>query len=499
MLEQHGAFALDERGVELRMGKRIAAHDVTQKLHIGVQAHDLGLRERGVQARQRLLAGVAMHDQLGHHRVVKRADGVALAHAIVNAGGAAFKAARLWLAIDLQSASGGQEVVVGVFGANAGLDGMALDAQLVLTQRQRLATGHTQLPLDQVQASDGFGHRVLHLQAGVHLHEKELHGFGLVISRLLDDKFDCARAHIVHRFGRRHRSSAHLRTQGFGHAGGRGFFEHLLVAALHRAVALKQIYAIALRVAKHLDLDVAWALHILFDQHRIAAKAVEGFALATRERSGKVFGPLDHPHAFATATRAGFDQGRVADAVGFALQQDRVLISAVVTRHKGHTSRFHQTLGFGFEAHRQNGRCRRANEHQTRCDAGLGKVFVLAQKSIAGVHGFSACVFSGLQNAFPAQVAVFGGAATHMHRFVAGLHMLGTRISVGINRHGLNAQSASGGRHAASDFATVGDQNFFEHQFLQTTFWSTAYNLHGAPRRAWQKPNARPMAQSPWA
>jgi hypothetical protein len=40
-------------------------------------------------------------------------------------------------------------------------------------QRQRLAGGHAQLPLDQVEPGDHLGDRVLHLQPRVHLHEVE--------------------------------------------------------------------------------------------------------------------------------------------------------------------------------------------------------------------------------------------------------------------------------------------------------------------------------------
>ena len=233
LLEQHGGFSLDQRGVEFGRGKRLAANDVAQKLHIGVQAHDVGLRQSRVEPGQCLIARVAVHDQLGHHRVVKRADGVALAHAVVDAHRASFKTAGLRLAVDLKRAGGGQEVVVGVLGADARLDGVTLDAQLVLAQGQRLAAGHAQLPLHQVQAGDGFGHRVLHLQAGVHLHEEKFHGFGLVVGGLLDDEFHRARAHVVDRLRGGHGGCAHLRTQGFGHTGGRGFFQHLLVAALN--------------------------------------------------------------------------------------------------------------------------------------------------------------------------------------------------------------------------------------------------------------------------
>jgi hypothetical protein len=49
-------------------------------------------------------------------------------------------------------------------------------------------------------------------------------------------------------------------------AGGRAF-QHLLVAALHRAITLEQIHAVAVAVAKHL-ISMARALRIL-DQHRV--------------------------------------------------------------------------------------------------------------------------------------------------------------------------------------------------------------------------------------
>ena len=49
-------------------------------------------------------------------------------------------------------------------------------SELVLAQRQRLAGGDAQLLLDEVDAVDQLGHRVLDLQPGVHLEEEELAG-----------------------------------------------------------------------------------------------------------------------------------------------------------------------------------------------------------------------------------------------------------------------------------------------------------------------------------
>ena len=67
----------------------------------------------------------------------------------------------------------GRKLRVRVLGADARLDRVAVDPQLVLLQRQRLAGGHAQLPLDQVEPGDRLGDRVLDLQPRVHLHEEE--------------------------------------------------------------------------------------------------------------------------------------------------------------------------------------------------------------------------------------------------------------------------------------------------------------------------------------
>jgi hypothetical protein len=157
---------------------------------------------------------------------------------------------------------------------------MAMDPQLVLRQRQRLAGGHAQLPLHQVLAGDGLGHGVLHLQPGVHLHEEEVHR---AVLALLDDELHRARTHVFHGPRRRHGGQAHLGAHLRAQTGRRRLFQHLLVAALHRAVALEQVDVVALRVAEHLDFDVARALHVLLDQHRLVAEAVLGLALAARQ------------------------------------------------------------------------------------------------------------------------------------------------------------------------------------------------------------------------
>jgi hypothetical protein len=371
-----------------------------------------------------------------------------------------WKAVACGLRYTRKRAGGGQEVVVGVLGADARLDRVAVDLQVGLLQGQRLARGHAQLPFDEVQAGDGLGHGVLHLQPRVHLHEEEVH---LAAFALLDDELHGARAHVVHGARRSHRGIAHLLAHGFGHAGRGRFFQYLLVAALHRAVALEQVHVVALRVAEHLDLDVARALHVLLDQHRVVAEAVDGLALARGERRREVFRLVDRAHALAAAARTGLDEHRVADAVGLALQQLRVLVVAVVAGHQRHAGLFHQLLRLGLQAHRLDGRGRRADEDQAGVGAGLRELLVLAEEAVARVHGFGARGLGGFEDALPAQVAVLGRAAADVHRLVAGAHVVGVRIGIGVHGDGADGHAARGCRHPAGDLATVGNQDFLKH------------------------------------
>jgi hypothetical protein len=266
--------------------------------------------------------------------------------------------------------------------------------------------------------------------------------FQPIAAGLLDDELHRARAHVVHGAGCGHGGLAHAGAQLGRHAGGGGFFQHLLVAALHRAVALEQVHAVAVRVAKHLDLDVAGALHVFLDQHRIVAKAVDGFALARVQRRGKVLGLVHRAHALATTTRAGLDEHGVANAVGLALQQRGVLVRTVVAGHQGHLGLLHQALGLGLEPHGVDGAGGWADEDQARVGTGLGEVFVLAQKAVAGVDGLRARGLGGVDDALPAQVAVLGRAAANVHGLVAHGHMLGIGVGVGIHGDGLHAQAA---------------------------------------------------------
>ena len=78
------------------------------------------------------------------------------------------------------------------------------------------------------------------------------------------------------------------------------------MSALHAAVPLEQIHAVAVTVAEYLNFHMAGLYQILLDQHAVIAK--RGFRLpaAAVQRGLEAFTALYHAHAFTAATGAGF-------------------------------------------------------------------------------------------------------------------------------------------------------------------------------------------------
>ena len=477
-IEQRGVLALDQRRVEIGGGKSLGLHQAAQKGHVGVQAQDLGLPQGLRQPGQGLGAVLAPDDELGDHGVVVGTDLVALtkpgvqARQVVSGG----EAHMLGPASHPQPTGGGQELGIGVFCTQARLDGMAAPRYLVLAQRQRPACGHLQLPVHQIQACDGLGHWVLHLQAGVHLHEIKAQ---IAVGRGLSDEFHRARAHIAHRLGGSDGGRAHLGPTLVAQARRRRLFQHLLMSALHRAVTLEQMHALPVLVSEDLNLDVAGARDVALDQHMVVAKAGASLALASRQGRREVFRAFHPAHAFAAATGARLDEHRVAHGIGLRLQEGRVVVVPVVTGHQGHPRAGHQGLGGGFAAHGRDGAGRRADEDHACLGTGLGKGFVLRQKPIARVDGLCPSGLGGGQDALPAQVALGRRGRAQVDGFVAGLHMPSSGIGIGIHRHRGDAQLAGGGRHPASDLAAVGNQNLLEHRHPLTCETVRSAGLRG--------------------
>ena len=143
-------------------------------------------------------------------------------------------------------------------------------------KRQLLAGGDADHLLDEVDAGDQFGDRMLDLQAGVHFEEVER-------AVLPGDELDRAGAVVVHGLGQRDGLLAHGLAGLLVEQRRRRFLDDLLVAALDRAFALAEIDDVAVLVAEHLDFDVARIDDEFLDEHAVVAERGLGLRLGAGE------------------------------------------------------------------------------------------------------------------------------------------------------------------------------------------------------------------------
>ncbi len=241
---QHGAaiacrpFLGDEVGRQPPLAKARVIQHGREEVDVMADAGDPGLVQRCRQGRNRLVAILAEAAQLGDHRIVEHADLAAFHDAGVVADDIRLRRR----APAHQAARRGQETTQRVFGIDAGLDGPAAQLHLRLRDGQLFICCNADHLLDQVDAGDQLGDRMLHLQAGIHLQEIEA-------AVRADDELHRAGTVVIHRLGQGDGLLAHRLARLLVEERARRFFDHFLVPALDRAFAFAQIDHVAVLVA----------------------------------------------------------------------------------------------------------------------------------------------------------------------------------------------------------------------------------------------------------
>ena len=283
--------------------------DRTQLSGVGRHALDMELAERALQAVDRRFEGARRArpgDQLGKQRIELRRR----------------RQPDVAAAVDPDAGAGGLSVGGQGAGArdhDARLDGEAARrGHAVLAGkaeiRERLAGRDPELRLHQIEPQDLLGHRVLDLDARIALDEEVLAGLGV------DQELDGAGILEAGRTRQRHGIPQDALAQAVVEVRRRRHLDDLLVAQLHRTVALVQMHDVAPQVAQHLHLDVARPRHDLLQKESTVAEGGLRFALAAREGFVHVLGARDGAHAAAAAAGRGLQHDRVADGPGQRLR-----------------------------------------------------------------------------------------------------------------------------------------------------------------------------------
>src|ERR1700722_18925274 len=302
---------------------------------------------------------------------------------------------------------------------------------------------------------------MLDLEPRVHLDEPERVGtqpFGAVGNEL-----DRAGTDITDRARRLDGGRAHPRAQLRCHAGGRRFFDYLLVAPLQRAVALADMNDIAVAVGEHLDFDVARRGNVFLEQDTARTERRCRLANGAFERRLELGVLVDPAQPATAAAGRRLDQHRIADLVGFLLEEFRVLPFAVIARHHRHTGLLHQGLGAILDAHGAHGSGRRPDKSNAGLVAGVDEIGVLGEKSVARMQAFGGSLLRHLDDPFDRKIAVARWRRTDAIRLVARSHVKRLRVGFRIDRDRAQPKTLGGARDAAGDLAAIGDQDRTEH------------------------------------
>ena len=176
---------------------------------------------------------------------------------------------------------------------------MAVPADVLLAEVELLARCHADLPCHQVESGDQLGHRVLDLEAGVHLEEIEL--------ALLEEEFDRPGVVVATGLADLDGGLAHGSADVVREGRRRALLDQLLVASLRRAVPLAQPQRRPVHVAEHLHFDVARPCQVPLEVDlgpsevglRLPGRRLHGLRRLARRR--------DDLHAPATTAEGGLD------------------------------------------------------------------------------------------------------------------------------------------------------------------------------------------------
>src|SRR5574343_1041144 len=344
-----------------------------------------------------------------------------------------------------------------VFGIDTTLDGVTAELDVFLAEAQLFAGRNADLFLHDIDAGNHFGDRVFDLNAGVHFDEVELAVF---IEEL--EGAGAAIANLATGFGT---TFTNLGNQFFRDARCRGFFNHLLVTTLHRAIALAQIDGVAVRIGQDLDFHMAWVFQEFFHVHgRVAERGLGFLARHLHGIDQRGFG-MHHAHASATATTGGFDDDRVTHLTGDA--DDFLVVfnrqRAIRTGDTGHTGGLHGIFGRDLVAHQTDRVGLWADEHKTALLDAFREVGVFREETVPRVDRFGIRHFGRRDNGRHVQVAVFGSGRSDTDRLIGQLHVFGITVGFRVYDHGFDTQQAAGALDAEGNLPPVGNQNLFEH------------------------------------
>ncbi len=493
------AGAVDPGGVRPVRARRATVDDlglveqVEDEALVGGAAldDDGGLGHGAAQPGERLVAGAAVGDDLGDHRVELRGDGVALADAGVDADAGAGGQLEQG-----DAARGRREVAVGVLGVEPRLDGVALLGRLLALEAA--AGRHVDLRLDEVEVRGELGDGVLDLEAGVDLEEGE----GL-LARVVEELHSSGAAVVD---GDSEPLGRGLELVGLGlvEQRGGGLLDDLLVASLHGAVAYADGPRGALAVGDDLDLDVAGAGDEALEEDDAAAEGALGLVAGALVGVLELGRGLDLADAAPAAAGGGLEHEGVADALRGLERLLEGLDPAAGPGRNRYADLLGDQLGADLVAELAHGLAAGPDEGDAEPLAEVREVRVLGDEAPADPDGVG---LGGDQGALEGGVVEVGPARGRAERVglvgLAGEHGRPLLVDVEGDRAdllpALGVEVAHGVDEPHGGFTAVDDGDALEHVSLLRRLGEVPSSeaVTGRGLRASHQPEHRPLLWEP--
>src|SRR5438876_4416502 len=240
---------------------------------------------------------------------------------------------------------------------------------------------------------------MLYLQPRIHLQEIKVAG-------LIEKEFAGSGVYIAGGPRGAHCCLTHFSSEIRRDRNTRGLLDHLLKAALDRALALAERENVAVGVSEDLNLDVPRPFDELLEIDPIVSEGALRFSPSRVESAGNIVWCRHYSHSLATASGSSFEQHRVPellrDLFCFRCVGERLGCS----RNYGNAIRYCKRPSRGLASQSSDCFGWWTNPDNTRITNGSREPFALGEKTVTRMNGFRASGFCDFDDPITKQIAL---------------------------------------------------------------------------------------------
>ena len=286
-----------------------------------------------------------------------------------------------------------------------------------------------------VDAGDHLRHRVLHLQAGVHLHEVHLLRFAV------EDELHRARADVIDIVGDGLSVAADRHLQLLGELVGGRFLDELLVVPLHGAVAHAEDARVSVPIAQQLHFHMAHRRDEFLEIDVSVAEGSAGLLAGAHELLAELGRIAHHAHTLSTAAEGRLDQHRVANLLGNGEGFAGIGHHALAAGHAADVELARGGDRIGLVAHQLHTARPRPDKIEAVPAAQQRKIRVLRKKADSRVNGIHLLLLGDADHAQAVEVAVRGRVSPQTHQavlFAQQARRVAFHVRIGLHEHRLH-------------------------------------------------------------